>query len=83
MKETEVREFKPLEHKMVPKHEIIQEDEIKNLLSQYAIEKEQLPKIRVSDPAAAAVKAKAGDVVKITRESKTAGKTFFYRLVIA
>ncbi len=82
-KETEVREFKPLEHKMVPKHEIIQEDEIKNLLSQYAIEKEQLPKIRVSDPAAAAIKAKAGDVVKITRESKTAGKTFFYRLVIA
>lgn len=82
-KEPAVREFQPLEHKMVPKHEIIYEEEVKNLLSQYAVEKEQLPKIRVSDPAAASIKAKAGDVMKITRESKTAGKTFFYRLVIA
>jgi len=77
------REFNPLLHKMVPKHEILIEDEIKELLSVYNIEKEQLPKIRVIDPAAVAVKSKIGDVIRVTRESKTAGKTFFYRMVIA
>jgi DNA-directed RNA polymerase subunit H len=77
------REFNPLLHKMVPKHEILNEDEIKELLLLYNIEKEQLPKIRVSDPAAVAAKSKISDVIRVTRESKTAGKTFFYRMVIA
>src|SRR5659263_449106 len=77
------REFNPLLHKMVPKHEILIEDEIKELLSVYNIEKEQLPKIRVTDPAAVAAKSKISDVIRVTRESKTAGKTFFYRMVIA
>ncbi len=77
------REFKPLEHKMVPKHEILDEDEVKKILSEYTIEKEQLPKIRMGDPAAVASKAKVGDVVRVTRESPTAGRSFFYRMVIA
>ncbi len=82
-KEHTGREFKPLEHKMVPNHEILNEDEIKKVLSEYTIEKEQLPKIRVLDPVAKAVQAKVGDVIRITRHSPTAGKAFFYRYVIA
>ena len=82
-KEHTGREFNPLEHKMVPKHEILSDDEVKNLLSEYTIEKEQLPKIRISDPACMAAKAKIGDVIRVIRESKTAGKAFFYRMVIA
>lgn len=82
-KEQTGREFKPLEHKMVPKHEILNEDEVKKILSEYTIEKEQLPKIRISDPTAIAIKAKVGDVIRITRQSPTAGKSFFYRYVIA
>lgn len=82
-KEHTGREFKPLEHKIVPKHEILNEDDIKKLLSEYNIEKEQLPKIRVSDPAAISIKAKVDDVIRITRESPTSGKAFFYRMVIA
>ncbi len=77
------REFKSLEHKMVPKHEILYEDEVNKILSEYTIEKEQLPKIRISDPAAIAIKAKVGDVIRIIRQSPTAGKSFFYRYVIA
>lgn len=77
------REFNPLLHKMVPKHEILNEDEIKELLLLYNIEKEQLPKIRVTDPAAVAAKSKIGEVIRVTRDSKNAGKTFFYRMVIA
>ncbi len=82
-KEHTGREFKPLEHRMVPNHEILNEDEVKKILSEYTIEKEQLPKIRVLDPAAKAIQAKVGDVIRITRQSPTAGKAFFYRYVIA
>ncbi len=82
-KEHTGREFKPLEHKMVPNHEILNEEEVKKILSEYTIEKEQLPKIRVLDPAAKSIQAKVGDVIRITRQSPTAGKAFFYRYVIA
>jgi DNA-directed RNA polymerase subunit H len=82
-KEPTGREFAPLEHKLVPKHEIVDENELSKILAEYNIEKEQMPKIRVSDPAAVAIKAKIGDVVQVTRDSSTAGKSLFYRLVIA
>ncbi|MCZ7392852.1 MAG: DNA-directed RNA polymerase subunit H [Candidatus Methanoperedens sp.] len=82
-KEHTGREFNPLEHRMVANHEILNEDDVEKIISEYNIEKEQLPKIRVSDPAAIAVKAKVGDVVRVTRLSPTAGKAFFYRYVIA
>ncbi len=82
-KEQTGREFRPLEHKMVPKHEILNETEVKKILSEYDIEKEQLPKIRVSDPAAVAINAKVGEVIRIIRESPTADKAIFYRMVIA
>lgn len=68
---------------MVPNHEILNEEDINKILTEYKIEKEQLPKIRISDPAAVSIKAKVGDVVRVTRESPTAGKSYFYRLVIA
>ncbi len=77
------REFKPLKHKMVPYHEILTEDDIKKILSEYHVEKEQLPKIRISDPVAVEIKAKVGDVVRVNRDSPVAGKSFFYRMVIA
>lgn len=82
-KEHKGRDFNPLGHKMVPKHEIIDETELKKTLSEYNIEKEQMPKIRVTDPAAVQIQAKVGDVISITRDSQTAGKAIFYRLVIA
>ncbi len=82
-KEHTGREFNPLEHKMVPHHEILNEEDLNKVLSEYKVDKEQLPKIRISDPSAVSVKAKVGDVVRITRDSQTAGKSYFYRLVIA
>jgi DNA-directed RNA polymerase subunit H len=82
-KEQTEREFNPLEHKLVPRHEILEENDLTKILAEYKIEKEQMPKIRVSDPAAVAIKAKVGDVVRIIRDSPTAGKAIFYRLVIA
>ncbi|CAG0997485.1 DNA-directed RNA polymerase subunit H [Methanosarcinales archaeon] len=82
-KENTGREFNPLKHIMVPNHEILIEDEVKKVLTEFNVEKEQLPKIRVIDPTVVASKAKIGDVIRITRESKTAGRSYYYRMVIA
>ncbi|HJH31888.1 MAG TPA: DNA-directed RNA polymerase subunit H [Methanosarcinaceae archaeon] len=41
-----MRKFRLLDHNSVPKHEIMQEDEIKVLLNTYQIDKERLPKIK-------------------------------------
>ena len=58
------------------------EDEIKSVLNEYQIEKEQLPKLKAADPVAQEIGAVVGDVVKITRMSQTAGRAMYYRLVI-
>ena len=81
-KETTGREFKPLEHIMVPDHEILDDNEVEKVLTEYNIEKEQLPKIFVSDPSAVAIKAEIGNVIRITRQSPTAGQSLYYRMVI-
>ncbi|WMW25714.1 DNA-directed RNA polymerase subunit H [Methanolobus sediminis] len=78
-----MRKFSLLDHQLIPKHEIMLEDELKSVLKQYAIEKEQLPKIKVVDPVIQEIGAQVGDVVKITRISQTASEAFYYRLVIA
>ena len=77
-----MRKFSLLDHNSVPKHEIIQEDEIKLVLGNYQIEKGQLPKLKGSDPITKELGAEVGDIVKITRISQTAGESLYYRLVI-
>ncbi len=83
-----MRKFSLLDHKSVPKHEIMQEDEVRSVLENYQIEKGQLPKIKKgtdknpSDPVVKELGAKVGDIVKITRISQTAGESLYYRLVI-
>ncbi len=72
-----------LGHEYVPKHEILKEKDVEKLLKQYKLEsKMQLPKILSSDPVIKAIKAKKGDVIKITRKSMTAGEAVYYRVVI-
>jgi DNA-directed RNA polymerase subunit H len=71
-----------LEHELVPKHEIVDAGEVTKLLKTYKIGKEQLPKIKVSDPVIKEIKADAGDIIRIRRTSRTAGKSISYRLVI-
>ena len=72
-----------LEHELVPKHEVMGEDEVAELLRTYKIQKEQLPKIKATDPVIKELKeAAVGDVIRVRRVSKTAGKSVSYRLVI-
>ena len=70
-----------LEHSIVPRHEILSKEEKKKLLEKLGIDERRLPMILDSDPVVKKIEAKAGDVLKITRKSQTAGETVYYRLV--
>ncbi len=72
-----------LKHSLVPKHEVLSDEDVESLLDGFSIAKGQLPKILVTDPVVKKINANAGDVVRITRESKTAGKAVVYRVVVA
>ena len=70
------------EHRLIPAHRILNEEEKKEVMDKYNITERQFPKILVNDPVAEEIGAKAGDVVEISRNSPTAGKLLYYRLVI-
>jgi len=70
------------QHELVPKHILLKLDEAKNVLEQYHIRPFQLPYIKSTDPAARAVGAKPGDIIKVVRRSQTAGESDFYRYVV-
>jgi DNA-directed RNA polymerase subunit H (RpoH/RPB5) len=74
--------FNVLNHVLVPFHEIVDEEELPTVLAQYGIVKEQLPKILSDDPAARVIDAKPGQVVRVVRNSPTAGHHTAYRLVV-
>lgn len=67
---------------LVPKQEILPEDEKKILLEKLHITESQLPKVMSSDPAVKILGAKKGEVLKISRKSQTAGDCVYYRIVI-
>ncbi len=66
-------------HVLVPKHEKISEEEKKELFKKLSITERELPKITLNDPAIQGFDVKLGDVIKITRESSTAGISIYYR----
>jgi DNA-directed RNA polymerase subunit H (RpoH/RPB5) len=74
--------FNIFEHTFVPKHEIVGTEEREKLLKEYRVQPYQLPRLRANDPAAKAIDAKPGDIVRIIRDSPTAGKYTSYRYVV-
>lgn len=69
-------------HVLVPKHELLDEEEKTELLKIYNIKELNLPKILSSDPISKYYGAKRGQVFKITRNSESCGETVYYRVVI-
>jgi DNA-directed RNA polymerase subunit H len=69
------------QHKLVPDHELLDEEEVEEVLEEYDVKKVNLPKIKRNDPALPDG-AETGDVVEITRDSRTTDKAVVYRLVI-
>jgi DNA-directed RNA polymerase subunit H len=74
--------FNPLLHVLVPKHEILSEEEAKEVLSRYRVTPDKLPYILSSDPVVKALGAKPGQLLRITRKSPTAGESVYYRVVV-
>jgi len=70
------------DHEAIPKHEKLDEDEVEEVLEKFDVEKSGLPKIERTDAALKQMDVEEGDVIKIERESRTAGKTDYYRHVV-
>ena len=67
-------------HKLVPKHEKLNEQESIDVLKRFNISKKQLPSILKKDPAIKNLNLKKGDIIRIHRDSPTLGKSTFYRV---
>ena len=69
---------------LIPNHKKLSEKEIIEITQKYSIEKKNLPKINIKDPALTVheIEAEEGDVIQITRKS-FAGERAYYRLVVA
>jgi DNA-directed RNA polymerase subunit H len=80
-------EFNVLEHELVPEHYLLKSDEAEKTLADLKLTKDQLPKIRLSDPCVIALDKMNGPVIegqmiKIVRRSYTSGVSVCYRLVV-
>ena len=74
------------QHDLVPKHEVISESEKELLQKNSDFDINNLPKIKINDPVVKELTKSSpvsiGDVLKITRNSKTAGEFISYRIII-
>lgn len=71
-------------HFLSPRAELVDEKELSKLLKKYGVDKQQLPRILASDPAAVALNAEPGAVIKFCRKNAVSGKEeAYYRLVVA
>ena len=72
---------KQIKHVLIPEHEKASEREKKAVLEKYNLSMQQFPRISKKDPAIQHLSVNDGDLIKITRNSKTAGEAVFYRVV--
>ena len=77
---------KPVEkaynHFLIPKHVMLSKEQAAELLKKYNLTLDQLPKISSKDSAIIEHKPVKDELVKIIRNSPTAGKTVYYRRVL-
>lgn len=74
--------FEIFNHVLVPKHEILTEEEKQQILAKYKIQPYKMPQIKSIDPVVKAIGAIPGDVLRIIRKSQTAGEHITYRYVV-
>ena len=76
-------QFNILKHVLVPPHRIMLESEVKEIIKKYNISDRTLfPDISRFDPVARAIGLRPGNVCHITRPSKTAIETNYYRICV-
>ena len=74
-------------HTLVPEHILLSEEEKQSVLEKFQITIDNLPKILITDAVIRLMgtpeePAKPGDIVKIIRNSPTAGTAIAYRVVV-
>ena len=81
-KEKQEKEIDIFQSNLVPRHELLNQEEKSELLKKYNISLKQLPRIKGDDSAVKLLSAKHGDIVKIIRRSYVAGEYNYYRVVV-
>jgi len=79
--------FNVLEHKLVPEHRLLAPEEADEVLKRLRITRDQLPKIRKTDPVIRVLEKvhgpiEEGRIIRVLRLNQTAGVSEAYRLVI-
>ena len=76
-------QFNILEHVLVPNHYVMKNSEIGNIMKKYNIsDMSQFPDISRFDPVAQVIGLRPGQLCEITRSSKTAIESKYYRVCI-
>jgi DNA-directed RNA polymerase subunit H len=81
-------ELNVLEHVMVPEHHLVPEKDEEKVLKEHNVRKDNLPKIRKSDPCIKVLEEYYGDEIKegrlirIVRSNSVAGVSVTYRIVV-
>jgi len=74
--------FQIFDHEFVSKHELLAPEEKEQFLVEHKIVAHQLPRINSTDPAIIAVGGNPGDIVRVIRNSRTAGKYVAFRYIV-
>ena len=76
-------QYNILQHELVPKIDILDENEKVEFKKRYSVHSDsQIPEISRFDPQALAVAMRPGDICKFTRDSPTALETSYYRVCV-
>lgn len=70
-----------MSHDLVPDFKILTKKQKEKVMEKYNMSDYDFPRILADDPVVKALGAKIGELLEITRESKTAGTTVYYRIV--
>ena len=73
--------FDIMKHELVPKFEVLENEEVAKVLQTYRIKHAQLPRMHSSDPCARYLGLARGQVVRVTRASAEYGDSVAYRIV--
>jgi len=73
--------FNITHHEIVPKHILLNQEEVEQILRVFKTTRAQLPKLLTTDPVAKYYGMKAGDVCKIIRQSPMTGESYYYRIL--
>lgn len=75
--------FPVIRHSLVPRHRLMGESEADTKLRELGIRREQLPRLKKSDPVSRFYNFTQGSVVEIHRHNGLQQRSLFYRLVSA